>query len=228
MVYCGPCDDAELMLKIGENIALKTKYKDKSGIIRYKVDAPRAGRRPTDKSSPSYWLQVPKPQAMWASALDTADQPPSRDTAECPPPRRIRNNRNFWHWNRKALDGVEYDPSTIGKWMLFYPTSEMYDRWNLVKSLFDAGELHGVGELQVHTAKDNDGHDVSGVINVYCGPYDDEELMMRIGKNLAKKMRYKNRNGFMLYKTDGQQMKQGGAMDQEWDHLYEISLPWRY
>ena len=71
MVYCGPCDDAELMLKIGENIALKTKYKDRSGIMRYKLDAPREGRRATGKSSLSYWVQVPKPQAMWASMPGT-------------------------------------------------------------------------------------------------------------------------------------------------------------
>ena len=68
----------------------------------------------------------------------------------------------------------------------------------------------------------------AGSSNVYCGPYDDGELMMRIGKNLARKMQYKNRKGVMLYKTEGQQMKQGRAMGQEWDHLYEISLPWRY
>ncbi|XP_030844299.1 uncharacterized protein LOC115925139 [Strongylocentrotus purpuratus] len=231
MVYCGPCDDAELMLKIGENIALKTKYKDKSGIMRYRVDAPREGRRATGKSSSSYLVQVPKPQAMLASAWDTAECPPSRDTAERSPSRDTsectpsRENSKFWQWHRKPLDGIEYDPSTSGKWMLLYPASEIDDRWHLVKSLFDAGELHGVRELQVYTAKDNAGHHDSGVINVYCGPYDDEELMMRIGKNLAKKMQYKNRNDFMLYKTEGQQ---GRAMGQGRNHLYEISLPWRY
>lgn len=223
MVYCGPCDDEELMLKIGEKIASKTKYENRSGFMRYKVDAPREGRRATGQSSPSYWVQVPKPQAMGASGWDT-EYLPARDTAECAP---SRDERNYWQWHRKPLDGFDYDPSTRGKWMLFYPMSEIDDRWHLVKSLFDTGELHGVGELKVSTAKGSAGHD-SGVINVYCGPYDDEELVMRIGKNLANKMQYKNREGVMLYKAEGQQMGQGRGMGQRWNHLYKISLPWRY
>ena len=212
---CGPWTDERLMRKIGANVAQKTKYEDKYGYMRYKTnEQTRGGTIATGQAvNHVYQIQVPRPiEGTTSSAM-----------AECMP---SKDRRGYGQWHPKTIDGINYDLSTSGKWMLFYPTSEIDDRWHLVKSLFDAGKLQGVAELQVSTSKGNDGHPDSGVINVYCGPYEDGELMMRIGDNIAKKMKYKNRNGFMFYQTEGKHI--GGAIDQRWNHLYEISLPWRY
>ena len=78
--------------------------------------------------------------------LPIYDCPPSQDT----------KHQFHWHYPREFIpDGcVEYDRSKSGKWMLFYPVSEIDEKWEMAKNLFDTGELRGVRGMKVSTANE--------------------------------------------------------------------------
>eukprot|EP00057_Strongylocentrotus_purpuratus_P017440 XP_011671914.1 PREDICTED: uncharacterized protein LOC105441947 [Strongylocentrotus purpuratus] len=195
MVYCGPWDDEDLVSRVGANLVQKTSYKNKYGTLHYKTDI--VGKASSGQLMSTYKQELPVPRpSMGAnySQPGVAERPPSKDM------------RSYWQWHPKSQDGrfTNYDSSLRGKWMLFYPLSDIDGMWQLVKDLFDAGELHGVSDAKVSTAKSIAGHPDknSGVICVYCGPCDDAGLMMKIGKNIALKTKYKDRSGIMRYKID--------------------------
>ena len=124
-------------MRVGANLVQKTSYKNKYGTLRYKTDI--VGKVTTSSgqlmSTYKHVLPVPRP-SMGAnySQSGVAELPPSKDM------------RSYWQWHPKSQDGrfTNYDSSLRGKWMLFYPQSDIDGTWQLIKDLFDTGELRGV------------------------------------------------------------------------------------
>eukprot|EP00057_Strongylocentrotus_purpuratus_P017468 XP_011671942.1 PREDICTED: uncharacterized protein LOC105441971 [Strongylocentrotus purpuratus] len=148
---------------------------------------------------------------------------------DCPP---SQDTEHMWQWHfpqEFIPDGcVDYDDhySGSGKWMLFYPVSEIDEKWEMKNDLFDTGELRGVEGMKVSTAKVNpkSSDNATAVLIMYCGPWTDELLMRKIGRNLALKTKYESKTGCMMYKTDDQ--KRGGtrATGQAVNHVYQMQV----
>ena len=65
----------------------------------------------------------------------------------------------------------------------------------------------------------------SGVIIFYCGPENDEKLMMSYGQNLLKYVPYTNAYGFMYYKSDIQTLQGTRATGRKSNSKYKIPVP---
>ena len=81
--------------------------------------------------------------------------------------------------------------------------------------------------MKVATKKQNPrASDAStGVIIFYCGPENDEKLMMSYGQNLLKYVPYTNAYGFMYYKSDIQTLQGTRATGQKSNSKYRIPVP---
>ena len=81
--------------------------------------------------------------------------------------------------------------------------------------------------MKVATKKQNPrASDASvGVIIFYCGPENDEKLMMSYGQNLLKYVPYTNSNGFMYYKSDIQTFQGTRATGRKKNSKYKIPVP---
>ena len=86
-------------------------------------------------------------------------------------------------------------PNQDGKWMMFFPMSEMDARWNEACQLYRSGRLYGVNSMKASTAQQNPmperlhGYD-EGIIIFYCGPSEDEQNVMEYGRNILNNMNY--------------------------------------
>ena len=67
--------------------------------------------------------------------------------------------------------------------------------------------------------------DVDQGMIYYCGPYDNEEEVMKIGRHLLQQIEYKNRNGHMYYKSDVQTLQGTRATGSRSNSLYKIPVP---
>ena len=134
------------MLRVGANLVQKTSYKNKYGTLRYKTDIVGKGTASSGQLMSTYKQVLPVPRPSVGANYSQSERgrtPPSKDM------------RSYWQWHPKSQDGrfTNYDSSLRGKWMLFYPSSDIDGMWQLMKDLFDAGELHGVSDAKVSTAK---------------------------------------------------------------------------
>ena len=198
IMYCGPWTDEPLMREIGRNLALKTKYESKTGCMFYKTDdQTRGGTRATGQTvNHVYQMRVPRPIEGTASSA-MPEILPSKDM------------RDYWQWHYPKCSppgcAEEYDYSKSGRWRLYYTLTEIDEKWQMMKGLFDSNELDGVRGLRVSTASSLQ-YDQRGkrraVIMVYCGPWDDEDLVLRVGANLVQKTSYQDEYGTLRYKTD--------------------------
>lgn len=96
-------------------------------------------------------------------------------------------------------------PNQDGKWMMFFPLSEMDRRWGEACSLYRAGKLTGINSMKASTAKQNPMpqrlHGPNeGIIIFYCGPSEFEANVMEYGRNILNNMFYP-RSEF-CYKSD--------------------------
>ena len=64
-----------------------------------------------------------------------------------------------------------------------------------------------------------------GVIIFYCGPENDEKLVMSYGQNLLKYVPYTSANGFMYYKSDIQTLQGTRATGRKSNSKYRILVP---
>ena len=96
-------------------------------------------------------------------------------------------------------------PNQDGKWMMFFPMSEMDARWNEACQLYRSGRLFGINSMKASTAMQNPmpqrlhGPD-EGIIIFYCGPSEDQANVMEYGRNILNNMNYP-RDTF-YYKSD--------------------------
>jgi hypothetical protein len=113
---------------------------------------------------------------------------------------------NYMNWI-KCIDQTKINqyPSHDGKWMMFFPMSDLNIRWREACLLYNSGRLIGINSMKVSTAKQNmfpgrlHGPD-EGIIIFYCGPCEDKESVLRYGRNLLNNMHYSR--PFLHYKSD--------------------------
>jgi hypothetical protein len=134
---------------------------------------------------------------------------------------------NFWV---SALDRniTAQFPNQDGKWMMFFPMSEMDARWTEASQLYYSGRLTGVNSMKASTAKQNPmperlhGPD-EGIIIFYCGPSEDEANVMEYGRNILNNMHYP-RDTF-YYKSDKPHLIDWGK---QYRHMYYINTIQHY
>ena len=107
-------------------------------------------------------------------------------------PSQVRNQ--FWIYE----EDLEFSkicplpcPSNEGKWMMFFDSSEIDEKWERAVTLYYQGKLTGIHALEVSTAdmyswvsrmKENfrNSTEPNHVIFFYCGPCDRKSLMIEI------------------------------------------------
>ncbi|CAF1223792.1 unnamed protein product [Adineta ricciae] len=111
-----------------------------------------------------------------------------------------------------------------GKWMQFYDLSELDTMWERAKYKYRAGHLIGIHSIKVSTARPQPraSNSSQGVIIFYCGPANNESIIMHIGEKLLQEMPYKSWSGHMSYKSDEQTSAGTRATGQIRNHLYRI------
>lgn len=102
-------------------------------------------------------------------------------------------------------------PNEIGKWMMFFRKGqELDEKWSTACDLYRNEKLTGILSMKVSTNYENDRATSKndGVLIFYCGPCNDETLIMDYGRNLLKHIPYKPAGfgGYMYYKSDKQTM----------------------
>ena len=119
-------------------------------------------------------------------------------------------------------------PNQDGKWMMFFPMSEMDARWNEACQLYRSGRLFGVNSMKASTAQQNPmperlhGYD-EGIIIFYCGPSEDEQNVMEYGRNILNNMNY-SRDDF-FYKSDKPELIN---YNKRYKHMYFINTQQHY
>ena len=102
-------------------------------------------------------------------------------------------------------DLAEKYPNQDGKWMMFFPMSDMDQRWSDACDLYYDGKLVGIHSLKASTSLQNPmtnrlhAHD-EGIIIFYCGKSEDEDSLMRYGKNILSLISYPRTHFY--YKSD--------------------------
>ena len=115
-----------------------------------------------------------------------------------------QTNDNFWVTALDKNIAAQF-PNQDGKWMMFFPMSEMDARWTEASQLYYSGRLVGVNSMKASTAKQNPmperlhGPD-EGIIIFYCGPSEDEANVMEYGRNILNNMHYPRETFY--YKSD--------------------------
>lgn len=130
---------------------------------------------------------------------------------------------SFWlfEYNEEIARNL---PVVDGKWMQFYDLSELDTMWNYAKAKYRAGKLIGIHSMKVSTARPQprSSNSSQGVIIFFCGPSEDEQRIMMIGKKLLEEIPYKSYTGFMSFKSDQQTYAGTRATGQVTNHLYKI------
>jgi hypothetical protein len=134
---------------------------------------------------------------------------------------------NFWvSANDKNL--TAQFPNQDGKWMMFFPLSEMDARWTEASQLYYSGRLTGVNSMKASTAKQNPmperlhGPD-EGIIIFYCGPSEDEANVMEYGRNILNNMHYPRETFY--YKSDKPHLID---WSKQYRHMYSINTIQHY
>ena len=119
-------------------------------------------------------------------------------------------------------------PNQEGKWMMFFPLSEMNQRWSEACSLYRSGKLTGINSMKASTAKQNPmpqrlhGYD-EGIIIFYCGPSEDQHNVMAYGRNILNHMQYPRSQFY--YKSDKPHLIDHSK---QYKQMYEINTQEHY
>lgn len=95
----------------------------------------------------------------------------------------------------------------IGKWMLFYPKSELDDAWEKAKTCQETRRFSYCGNafsMKVSTFRPSPlaADPTQGVIIIYGNGF--APNVLAFGEKIAKAMEYHSTNGWMYFKTDSQ------------------------
>lgn len=118
-------------------------------------------------------------------------------------------------------------PEPDGKWMQFYDLTQLGAMWHQAKMKYRAGGLPGIHSMKVSTVcpQPRASNSSQGVIIFYCGPSNDEQRVVDIGRRLLEEMPYTSSNGWMSYKSDEQTAGGTRATGQRKNYLYRIPCP---
>ena len=119
-------------------------------------------------------------------------------------------------------------PHKDGKWMMFFPMSEMDARWDEACHLYRSGKLVGVRGMKASTSKQNEfsgrlhAHN-EGIIIFYVGPSEDKANVLKCGKNILNHIYYPREKFF--YKSDKPHLINHSN---ECKHIYQINTSKHY
>ena len=111
-----------------------------------------------------------------------------------------RNGEDYWIFFEEGAEPMNFQPNECGKWMLFYPSDRIDRCWEEAKRALRSNILHGIVQMKVSTARaaaenaqqqqqqGRGSYGPSHVIIFYCGPATNKELVMSIGKRVARAM----------------------------------------
>jgi hypothetical protein len=111
-----------------------------------------------------------------------------------------RNLDVYWFFYDEGAVPQIFTPEECGKWMLFYSPDRIDERWEAAKLALRSGSMKGVVQMKVSTARaaaenaqqqQQDGrgsYKANHVIIFYCGPANQKEEMMSIGRRVARAM----------------------------------------
>ena len=115
--------------------------------------------------------------------------------------------------------------------MMFFDSSIIDEKWQEAINLYRQGKLTGIHALKVSTVRENFFSTGTGsndnsfhVLIFYCGPSDDQDLVMIAGQNLLQNIEYKNLYGAMFY-TDVQTFLLSQATGDMTSCKYKIDVP---
>ena len=113
-----------------------------------------------------------------------------------------------------------------GHWMMFFEESIIDHKWEQVVKSYRQGKLTGVHAMKVSTARENftNSENLFYVIVFYCGPSDNQNEIIEIGKNLLQHVEYANIYGYMYY-TDLQTFLTSQASGDMSKCKYKIEVP---
>lgn len=137
---------------------------------------------------------------------------------------------NDFPWLICADDTLEEkycDGQATGKWMMFFPKTELDSKWLEACDLFRQGKLTGIYQMKVSTFYENKraSNKSDGVLIFFCGPANNGSLMVEYGENLLKYIDYRPHFGGKIYYKSNEQTTLGTrATGQKKNHLYEIKL----
>jgi hypothetical protein len=128
-----------------------------------------------------------------------------------------------WLFEYNAEIAERY-PLADGKWMQFYPLSQLDAMWDFAKAKYNAGRLEGIRSMKVSTScpQPRARNSSEGVIIFFCGPSEHEANIMHFGQKLLEEMPYKTFSGWMSYKSNEQTSTGTAATGQKKNHLYKI------
>ena len=111
-----------------------------------------------------------------------------------------RDWEGYWIYYEEGGQPTDFQPDECGKWMLFYPSELIDQRWEQAKLALRCGRMQGVVSMKVSTARaateNAQGQQQQGrgsykanhVVIFYCGPATNKELVMSIGRLVAAAM----------------------------------------
>ena len=115
-------------------------------------------------------------------------------------PSSITDSPWIYESRRENIKRQNYPQEESGKWMMFFHVSKINDAWTRATHLYRTGQLPDIPAMKVSTAMPREYPPHTKVLIFYCGPASDENKMLAIGRDLAKKMEYRARS--ISYKTD--------------------------
>ncbi len=114
--------------------------------------------------------------------------------------RPSKNLEEYWFYCDEGAQPTTFAPEECGKWMLFYPPDRIDERWEAAKLALRSGQMQGVVQMKVSTARaaaenaqqqqqgGRGSYQANHVLIFYCGPASQKELIMAIGKRVARAM----------------------------------------
>ena len=106
------------------------------------------------------------------------------------------------YWLREVLPVDEVN--NPGKWLLFFPPDRVDDGWEEIRQMFLDGELPGVIQVKVSTAKPSNrksGTDYVGCL--HCNHSSDDRGIKDIGRAILERTGYVEKP-YIYYKSDEQ------------------------
>ena len=120
-----------------------------------------------------------------------------------------------------------YSSNNEGFWMLYYPKYILHKKWEMLVRLYRNKELTGISYIETSTSQQSPstGDNNKAIIWLYCGPYQNKELILEYGKNVIEKTRYTNNMGHMSYKTLNQRKIGTRATGTLKNWYYQLQVP---
>lgn len=131
---------------------------------------------------------------------------------------------DYWVYHGKS-SLVSSELKDIGKWMLFYPKSNLDSKWAEFCSLYDENKLPGILSMKCSTSlkSSRSNNDSEGVIILYCNNSSNETEILNIGKRLVPYIQdYPSKT--IYYKTDKQTRIGTKATGTITNHTYSITI----